>query len=46
MRRKYQKPQFIEIALHGQVHLMSSSGQNEVNSYQKGTDFNVGDEDY
>lgn len=45
MKKKYEKPRMRSIQLQGQVHLLSGSIQNEVNSYQKGTDFNIGDED-
>lgn len=45
MKKTYQKPMTCSVLLQVQQHLMSGSVQNEVNSYQKGTDFNVGDED-
>ena len=45
MNSKYHKPMMRSIQLQGQVHLLSGSVQNEVNSYQKGTDFTAGDDD-
>lgn len=43
MKKKYEKPRMRTVLLHGPVVMLG--GSNQVNSYQKGTDFTVGDDD-